>query len=136
MLKIATEGTHVAKDSAKSVPYPYGLGEVLCCFLKGDLLDLLLNTTFRLHKVRVRTTGFGATFAAVVVFVYQLREFSFSAVANHFELRCQLKQLLLMHCKVLFGIYISYLNLFRRVALRQKPFFKGPSGKNLHTIYS
>ena len=31
--------------------------------------------------------------------------------------------------------YISYLNLLRRVALRQKPFFKGPSDKNLITIY-
>ena len=35
-------------------------------------------------------------------------------------------------------IYISYsyLNFLRRVALRQKPFFKGPSGKNLITAYS
>ena len=29
----------------------------------------------------------------------------------------------------------SYLNLLRRAALRQKPFFKGPSDKNLITIY-
>ena len=28
----------------------------------------------------------------------------------------------------------SYLNFFRRAALRQKPFFKGDSIKNLHTI--
>ena len=34
-----------------------------------------------------------------------------------------------------FHILISYLNLLRRVALRQKPFFKGPSDKNLITIY-
>ena len=33
-------------------------------------------------------------------------------------------------------IFISYLNFLRRVALRQKPFFKGPSGKNLITAYS
>ena len=36
-----------------------------------------------------------------------------------------------------FHIFIfSYLNLLRRVALRQKPFFKGPSDKNLITIYN
>ena len=28
--------------------------------------------------------------------------------------------------------HISYLNFSRRVALRQKPFFKGPSGKKLN----
>ena len=33
-------------------------------------------------------------------------------------------------------IHILYFNLLRRVALRQKPFFKRPSIKNLHTIYS
>ena len=36
-------------------------------------------------------------------------------------------------CSYLF--HISYLNLLRRVALRQKPFFKGPSYKNLITIF-
>ena len=37
-------------------------------------------------------------------------------------------------CPIPSIFHISYLNLFRRVALRQKPFFKGPSIKNLHTI--
>ena len=39
--------------------------------------------------------------------------------------------------KVLYISYLnlSYLNLLRRVALRQKPFFKRPSDKNLITIY-
>ena len=32
--------------------------------------------------------------------------------------------------------YISCLNLLRKVAHRHKPFFKGPSDKNLITIYS
>ena len=36
---------------------------------------------------------------------------------------------------IYFIFHISYLNLLRRVALRQKPFFKGPSAKNLITIY-
>ena len=44
MLKIATEGTHGTKDSATSVPDPYGLGEVFCSFPRGDLLDLVLHT--------------------------------------------------------------------------------------------
>ena len=33
---------------------------------------------------------------------------------------------------VIFHISYSYLNFLRRVALRQKPFFKGPSGKKLN----
>ena len=37
----------------------------------------------------------------------------------------------LLMCRVIYFIYISYLNLLRRAALRQKPFFKGPSDKNL-----
>ena len=36
----------------------------------------------------------------------------------------------------IFIFHISYLNLLRRVALRPKPFFKGPSDKNLITINS
>ena len=31
-----------------------------------------------------------------------------------------------------FIFHISYLNSLRRVALRQKPFFKGPSGKKVN----
>ena len=36
--------------------------------------------------------------------------------------------------KTMHAYYISY--HLRRVALRQKPFFKGPSDKNLITIYN
>ena len=32
----------------------------------------------------------------------------------------------------IFSYLFSYLNFLRRVALRQKPFFKGPSGKKLN----
>ena len=35
-----------------------------------------------------------------------------------------------------FHVYISYLNLLRGVALRPKPFSKGPSDKKLITINS
>ena len=35
-------------------------------------------------------------------------------------------------CIFIFILYISYLNFLRRVALRQKPFFKGPSGKKFN----
>ena len=35
-----------------------------------------------------------------------------------------------------FHQFFSYFTLVRRVALRQKPFFKGPSDKNVITIYS
>ena len=54
MLKIATEGTHLTEDSATGVPDPYGLGEVFCCFPRGDLLDLhcFAYSTERLTQVR------------------------------------------------------------------------------------
>ena len=45
-------------------------------------------------------TGFGAAFAAVFVLIYWFREFPLSAVADRFELRCQLKQLLLLFRKI------------------------------------
>ena len=51
-----------------------------------------LKATFCLHRARVCITGFGATFAAVFDLIYWLRELPLSAVANRFELRCQLKQ--------------------------------------------
>ena len=61
--------------------------------------QLLLKSTFRLHKVRVGhgvcPTGFGATFAAVFVLIYRLREFSLSAVTNCFELVSIIK---ICHC--------------------------------------
>ena len=37
---------------------------------------------------------------AVFVLIYWLRELLLSMIANHFELRCQLKQLLLFYCKI------------------------------------
>ena len=58
-----------------------------------------LKTTFCLLNLRIRPTGFEATFATVFVLIYWLREFPLSAVTNRFELRCQLKQLLLLSCK-------------------------------------
>ena len=48
---------------------------------------------------KVFPTCFGATFAAVFVLIYWLREFPLSAV-NRFELRCQLKKLLLLYYKI------------------------------------
>ena len=39
-------------------------------------------------KARICPTGFGATFAAVFILIYRLREFPLSAVTNRFELRC------------------------------------------------
>ena len=57
-------------------------------------IQLLLKTTFLLHKVRVCPTAFWTTFAPVFVLINWLIEFPSSAVANRFELRCQLKQLL------------------------------------------
>ena len=60
----------------------------------------LLKTTFRLDKVRVFATGFEATFTALFVFIYWLREIPLSAVTNLSELRYQLKQLLLLYYKI------------------------------------
>ena len=80
----------------------------------------LVKTTFRLHKEIVCPTGFGATFAAVFVLIYWLREFPLSAVTNRFELRCQLKQLISLYYKV----YLCCLRLlaawFERVLLSKK----------------
>ena len=45
-------------------------------------------------------TAFEATFTALFVLIYWLREFPLSAVANSFEQRCQLKQLLVLHYKI------------------------------------
>ena len=39
-------------------------------------------------------------FAAVLVLNYRLREFLFSAFANHFEVRCEPKQLMLLYYKI------------------------------------
>ena len=47
-----------------------------------------LKSICRLHKARVCPTGFGASFAAMFVLNYWLREFPLSVVANRFELRC------------------------------------------------
>ena len=55
--------------------------------------------TFHSHKAIVGPSGFGATFAAVFVLIYRLREFPLSAVANRFELRSQLKEPLLLYQK-------------------------------------
>ena len=52
------------------------------------------------HMARVCPTGFGATFAVAVVLIYQLREFLLSSVINLFELRCQLKELILFYYKI------------------------------------
>ena len=48
-------------------------------------IELLLKTTFRLHKARVCPTGFVATFAALFVLVYRLREFPLSPVTEDSE---------------------------------------------------
>ena len=53
--------------------------------------ELLLNGTFRTHKARVCSTGFGVTFVALSVLKYWLIDFPLSAVANCFQLRCQSK---------------------------------------------
>ena len=37
---------------------------------------------------------------AVFVLIHPWREFPLSVIANHFELSCQLKQLLLLFCKI------------------------------------
>ena len=60
MLKIATEGTHLTKDSATSVPDPYGLGEAFCCLPSRDLLDLHCFAYFveRLSQVRYLASKF------------------------------------------------------------------------------
>ena len=60
-------------------------------------ISIPLKTTFRLHKARVRPTGSGTTFAVVFALINWLREFPLSAVTNCFEMRCQLKQLLLLY---------------------------------------
>ena len=52
-----------------------------------------------MHEVRVCPVGVGATSAAVFVLNYRLRQFPLSTVTNRFELRCQLKQLLLYIAK-------------------------------------
>ena len=52
-------------------------------------IQLLLKTTFLLHKARVCPTAFWATFAPVFVLINWFIEFPSSAVANRFELRCQ-----------------------------------------------
>ena len=56
-----------------------------------------LKTTFHFNKARVCPFGVGATFAAVFLLIYRLREFPLSAVISIFELRCQLNQLLLLY---------------------------------------
>ena len=54
--------------------------------------------TFRLHKARVCPTGLGATFEAMFLLIYRLREFLLSAITNdQFEMTWQ-KQLLLLNC--------------------------------------
>ena len=52
------------------------------------------------EKRRVCPTGFGATFVTVFVLICRLRESPLSAVTNRFELKCQLKQLLLLYYKI------------------------------------
>ena len=42
----------------------------------------------------------GAAFAAMFVLNYWLKEFPLSAFSNRFELRCQLKQLLLLYYEI------------------------------------
>ena len=60
----------------------------------------LKNLPFHPHQVRVCTTGFGATFAAVFVLNYWLKEFLLSAFVYRFELRCEPKQLMLLYYKM------------------------------------
>ena len=66
------------------------------------------------QQVRVCTTGFGATFAAVFL-NYWLREFLLSAFANRFELRCEPKQLMLLSYKICPYTTIIQFNLRRRI---------------------
>ena len=44
-----------------------------------------------MHNEQASYLGFRATFAALFVLNYWLREFLLSAIANRFELRCQSK---------------------------------------------
>ena len=90
-------------------------------------IELLLQTTFRLHKARVCPNGFGVTFAAMFVQIYGLKEFPLSAVTNCFQLRCESKQLMLLHhkffpCCSQFRYFITppqLLNLFSLIGCPQ-----------------
>ena len=76
-----------------------------------------LKTTFCLHKARVCPTGFWQLLRPCSLLIYWLREFLLSAVANRFEFRCQLNQLLLKCykicpcCSVI--VFLIYLVAFR-----------------------
>ena len=59
------------------------------CFVIS--LYLLLKATCHLHNARVWPIGFGATFVAVFILIYWLREFPLSEVTNRFELTRLLK---------------------------------------------
>ena len=90
------------------------LGGLFCppikIVLSNSPTTIGLKTIFRLHKARVCPTGFGATFAAIFVLIYRLRQFPLSAVNNRLELRCQLKQLLLSYLQNLLLFALSILN--------------------------
>ena len=80
---------------------------------------MLSQITRRLHKVRVCPTGFRATFAAVFVSIDLLREFPLSAVGNRFEMRCPLKQaILLQNMSLFFKTSINEIMQLDWVALR------------------
>ena len=61
---------------------------------------ITLETIFRLYTARVCPTGFEATSAVMFALIHLLREFPLSVIANRFEFKCQLKQLLLLYYKI------------------------------------
>ena len=65
-----------------------------------------------------------------LLFVALLTPVAFAALVAFFNVVGLLSRVCLHISYFIF--HISYLNFLRRVALRQKPFFKGPSGKKLN----
>ena len=83
------------------------------------------KTSLRPHQVRVCCTGFRATLRLCLCLNCWLREFPLSVFANRFELRCELKQLMLLYYKICpcllnLGSITKYLLLYRLWQYRSK----------------
>ena len=87
---------------------------------------------FCLHKARVCPTGFRATVKAMFVLICLLREFPLSAIANCFELKCQLKQILLLYSITKF-VLVSLLSKNKALFLVYPVYEYGK--KRLHINY-
>ena len=72
------------------------------------------RTSLKNHRLAAQSESlpysFRATFAAEFVLIYRLRESPLSAIPNRLELRCQVKQLLLLYYKICL-CYLQYLVL-------------------------